>query len=113
MDEPPVRAIGRVTNYVVSAAEDAAADAVEDHERRMHVPPPRRGRVTAIPFPHTRLNDSQTCRAWEMIELGSSLGEAAAALGVPDLVLVRALAEYQPAWHQFLAEREAGHDGSG
>jgi hypothetical protein len=40
--------------------------------------------------------------------LGASLEEAALALGVPDLVLVRCLHEYQPAWQQFLQERSAG-----
>lgn len=104
MNEPPARAVASVTNYV----DQVAADAVEDHESRMHIPPPRRGRVTAIPFPGMKLDDSQVCRAWEMLKLGGTLDEVALALGVPDLVLVRCLSEYQPAWRQFLAEREAG-----
>jgi len=108
VDEPPARAIVNVTRYVTQAAEDAALEAVEDHEERMHIPPPRRGRVTAIPFPNMRLNDSQTCRAWEMLQLGATSAEAAAAIDVPELVMIRCLSEYQPAWRQFLAEREAG-----
>ena len=108
MNEPPVAAIGTVTHFVAEIADEAAADAVEDHERRMHIPPPRRGRVTAIPFPGLTLDDSQVCRAWEMMKLGASLDEAALALGVPDLVLERCLHEYQPAWQQFLQERASG-----
>lgn len=108
MDEPAVRTISSVTSYMNEVAEDAAADAVDEHERRMHIPPRRRGRVTAIPFPNITLTDSQVCTAWEMIKLGATLDEAALALGVPDLVLERCLHEYQPAWHQFLIERSAG-----
>ena len=104
MKEPPARAIIEVGRFV----EQAVDEAIDDHEERMHIPAPRRGRVTAIPFPNVRLDDSQTCRAWEMLQLGASSAEAAAALDVPELVLVRALSEYQPAWRQFLAEREAG-----
>lgn len=104
MEEAPGRAIARIGRML----EETVDEAIEDHVELMHVPPARRGRVTAIPFPNLRLNDSQTCRAWEMMQLGASSTEAAAALDVPELVLVRALSEYQPAWRQFLAEREAG-----
>lgn len=82
------------------------AEAIEDHEERCHIPPPRRGRVTAIPFPNVRLNDLQTSKAMEMLNGGSTLEEAAAAIDVPSLALERALAEYRPAWRQFLHERE-------
>jgi hypothetical protein len=87
---------------------EGVQEAIEDHEERMHLPPSRRVRVTAIALPNLRLDDSQVCRAWEMMTLGASSTEAAAALDVPELVLVRCLSEYQPAWRQFLAEREAG-----
>lgn len=87
---------------------DVMAEAIEDHEERMHIPPPRRGRVTAIPFPNITMNDLQICRAWEMLTLGSSMEEAAVAVDVPVLVLERYLHEYRPAWRQFLQEREAG-----
>lgn len=108
MDEPPVRAIGSVTRYVNRVAEDVAADAIEDHEARCHIPPPRRGKLTAIPFPNRTMNDSQIARAWEMLELGATEQEVCLALDVPTSVLERCLAEYKPAWRQFLAEREAG-----
>jgi hypothetical protein len=108
VEEPATRAAYRLGHIVEETAEAVAADAVEDHERRMHIPPPRRGRVTAIPFPTMSLDDSQVCRAWEMMKLGATLEEASAALGVPDLVLVRSLHEYQPAWQQFLQERASG-----
>lgn len=104
MDEPPGRLMAQIGRLV----EDTIDDALEDHEERMHIPPPRRGRVTAIPFPHLRLDDSQVCRAWEMLELGATSVEAAAALDIPELVLERCLSEYQPAWRNFLAERAAG-----
>jgi hypothetical protein len=104
MNEPPVRAIASVTRYV----NQVAADAVEDHVEQMHIPSPRHGRLTAIPFPWMRLSDVQTAKAREMIELGASVDEILAALDVPLSVLERALAEYKPAWRNFLAEREAG-----
>lgn len=84
------------------------AEAIEDHEERMHIPPPRRGRLRAIPFPDMSLTDVQTAKAREMIESGASFDDVQLALDVPRSVLERALAEYLPAWRQFLAEREAG-----
>lgn len=104
MNEPPARAFARIGQYVEKTIEGA----IEEHEQRCHIPPPRRGKVTAIPFASVTLDDSQVCRAWEMLKLGSTLEDAALALGVPDLVLVRCLHEYQPAWQQFLQERAAG-----
>lgn len=104
MHEPPARAIAHIGRLV----ENTVDEAIEDHEQRMHIPPPRRGKVTAIPFPNLRLDDSQVCRAWEMLTQGASIDEAAAALDMPTLVVVRCLSEYQPAWRNFLAEREAG-----
>lgn len=104
MNEPPVRAIARVGRIV----EETVEDAIEEHENRMHIPPPRRGRLTAIPFPGMSLNDVQTSKAREMLERGASLEDVLLALDVPQSVLERALAEFKPAWRNFLAEREAG-----
>lgn len=108
MNEPPARVVANVTRYVDQVSEEAAHEAVDEHERRMHIPPPRRGRVTAIPFPGMHLSDVQTAKAREMIESGASLEDILAAVDAPLSVLERALAEYRPAWRQFLAEREAG-----
>lgn len=108
MDEPAVRTISTVTHYVHEVAGEAAADAVLDHEQRMHLPPRRRGRATAIPFASITMDDSQVCRAWELMKKGASLEEAAAAFDVPDLVLIRCLHAYQPAWRQYLGELSSG-----
>lgn len=104
MNEAPGRAVAKLGRMV----EETVDEAIEDHELRMHIPPPRRGRLTAIPFPGMHLSDVQTARAREMIELGAAVEEILAALDVPLSVLERALAEYKPAWRQFLDEREAG-----
>lgn len=82
-------------------------DAIVGHEDRMHIPPPRRGRVTAIPFPNIQISDIQTCRAIEMLSTGATLQEAAETVGAPIPALERALVEYQPAWRRFLEERSA------
>lgn len=107
-DELPATAIASVNHVVADLAEEAATDAVLEHEQRMHIPPPRRGKVTAIPYPNVQMNDSQVCGAWEMLKEGATLQEAALAFGVPDLALERCLREYQPAYRAFLDEREAG-----
>lgn len=80
-------------------------DVIEDHEGRMHIPPPRRGRVTAIPFPNVELSDVQTCRAIEMLSTGATLEDAAETVGAPVPALERALVDYKPAWRRFLQER--------
>jgi hypothetical protein len=103
-EEPPAGRLYPLARMIGETVDEA----IEEHEQRHHIPPPRRGKVTSIPFPSMTLDDSQVCRAWEMMKLGASLEEAALALGVPDLVLVRCLHEYQPAWQQFLQERSAG-----
>lgn len=87
---------------------DGVQHAIEDHEEHMHIPPPRRGKVQAIPFPGVVLSDVQLARAIEMLTVGASLEEVADAIGAPIPALERCLAEYQPAWRQFLAAREAG-----
>lgn len=88
------------------ALANAIGEAVEDHEQRMHIPPPERGPLTAIPFPNLRMTDVQTSRVREMIETGSTLEEAAAAVDLPVSVLERCLSEFRPRWRRFLYERE-------
>lgn len=87
---------------------ETVEEAIERHEDRLHIPPPRRGRVQAIPFPMVQLSDVQICKALEMLHSGSTLQEAAETVNAPVPALERALAEYRPAWRSFLAEREAG-----
>lgn len=103
-DEAPARLLLPLAELVA----DVVDEAIDEHEQRMHIPPPRRGKLRAIPFPNITLDDSQVCRAWEMLKLGATLDEAALALGVPDLVLERCLHELQPAWRKFLEERASG-----
>jgi hypothetical protein len=90
------RSIGRVVQ-----------NAIERHEDEMHIPPPKRGRLRAIPFPTTELSDVQVSRAVEMLQSGSSLHEAAEVVGAPAAALERALAEFRPRWRNFLQERES------
>jgi hypothetical protein len=97
------RAIG-----FVRAIANGIDGAIDDHEQRMHVPAVRRGKVTAVPFPSVQIDDVRISRAWELLSAGSTLEEAAAALDVPALALVRCLADYQPAWQQFLRDRANG-----
>jgi hypothetical protein len=93
---------------LIRAIGEGVQNEIEDHERRMHLPRPRQGKVTAVPFPSVQIDDVRISRAWELLSAGATLEEAAAALDVPALALVRCLADYQPAWQQFLRDRANG-----
>jgi hypothetical protein len=104
MEEPStdlLRKLGQAAKAMVD-------EALEEHIGELHIPPPRRGRVQAIPFPNVRLSDVQVSRALELFATGGTMEEAALAVGAPIPALERALAEYRPAWRSFLQEREAG-----
>lgn len=105
MHEPPARAIGSVTRYVVQVAEDAAAEAVDDHEHRCHaIPPPRRDPVTAIPFADVEFSDDQVSHVIEMLADHDDTW-VARRLGIPLMALQRALADYERRHGTFLFKR--------
>jgi hypothetical protein len=96
------------TQQLFQAIGQVVEEAIERHEERSHIPPPRRGRVQAIPFPNIQLADVVVCHALELLATGSTLSEAAYAVGVPVPALERGLAEYRVAWRHFLEERATG-----
>ncbi len=105
MHEPPARVLGSVTRYVVRAAEDAAADAVQDHEHRCHaIPAPSSAPVTAIPFADVTVSDDQICHAIEMLIECDEMS-VATRLGIPLPALQRVLADYQRRFGTFLVKR--------
>ena len=108
MNEPPARPIGAVTRYVNQVAEDAATDAVADHERRCHaIPPPRRDPVTAIPWSHIELTDDQISHAIELLRDHDERA-VAARMDVPLPALQRELADYDRRYGKFLHLRRRG-----
>ncbi len=88
----------QVSQHFLRRIGDGVQDAIEDHEQRLHIPPPRRGRVQAIPFPDVQLSDVQLARAIELLSLGASLDDAADTVGAPVPALERHLAEWEPRW---------------
>lgn len=106
MDETATGLLRTIGDVVQDVVRDVVRDEIVGHEDRFHIPPPRKGRVQAIPFANVTVSDVQTSRAVEMLTTGSSLEEASLAVGVPIPALERALAEYRPAWRKFLHERE-------
>lgn len=108
MEEPPARVVYRLGRIVEETAEDVAADAVRDHEQRLHLPAPERGPLTAIPFPHHRMADAQIARVREMLELGATTEEICLAVDQPVSVIERCMAEFKPRWRRFLSERDLG-----
>lgn len=109
MNEPPARAIASITHYVHQVAEDTAAEAVEDHERRCHaIPPPDRSPLTAIPFANYIVTDDQISHAIEMLTDDQEDCDdvlVSRRLGIPLPALQRTLADYVRRHGRFLYRR--------
>lgn len=95
--------------HVFKVVGQAVEEEMEEHVQKYHVPRPKRGPLQAIPFPDWDLDDAQVAKAWEWLQLGThDLAGAAEALGAPECVLERHLAEYFPRWRAFLTRRMSG-----
>lgn len=83
----------------------AVEQAIVDHEQRLHMPPPQRGPLQAIPFASYVIPDCLAARAVEMLETGASIYDVAECISVPVSALERTLADWQPRWRAFLRHR--------
>lgn len=104
MDEPSARVVIRIGRLVEGAVEEA----LDEHEPRMHIPPPERGPLRAIPVPNLKLNDIQLARVREILEQGGTLDACCTTVDMPVSVIERCWAEYKPRWRRFLQQREVG-----
>jgi hypothetical protein len=76
--------------------------AIEEHERRMHVPMSRLGWVVAVPLSEGQIDDSHLL---DGLTGASTIEEVALALGVPALMLLQYLCKSQSAWRRLLDQR--------
>ena len=103
--EQPLRFFTELGKTVLRVVRDER----EDHEGHMHIPPRRTAPLQAVPFANERIPDVHLVGIIERMENDScSLQEAAAAWGYPVSLVERAMADFQPAWRQFLQRRELG-----
>src|SRR4051794_35901071 len=104
-DELPLRAM-RELIVVLDEEMDRRVEAgidghVDDWHR--HVPGPRTGQLTAVPWPEDRIPDEHLAKMVEQLETtGAELAAVAQNLGYPPSLAERELARYQGATRRYV-----------
>lgn len=109
-DEQPLRFFREVGETMAEVATELDELATREHVESMHVPPPRRDALQAVPFPRDRIPDVVVAQMIEFMET-ENCDERVVALrfGRPLSLVLREMADYRARFQRFVAARARGY----